>query len=1072
MATRLARLFSIQPGEERVTFLLFSEFFLLGVVFNFVETSVFPLFLSEFSSGTLPYLYIINGLVTALLTTAYIRLGRSVTFARQLLLNLTFLAVLITGYWVLLTLGAGRPVIFALPILFQVVITLAQTAFWTLTARLLTLRQSKRLLGLIGSGMWVAVVLTGFLIPFIVRLIGTVNLLAIAALAMVAAIGLLVSITRRYRGALETASAAPGAVAEQTGLGRLVRNPYVALMFGLTVVAWVSFFFIDNIFFNRISAQFPDPAALSSFMGLYLAGLGIFALVCNTFLVGFVINGYGVRNALFLLPVLLFAITLAFSIVGTAWGLVPLLFWLATLNRVIDLGLMFSVDQSARTVLYQPLPAALRTHVQTVDSGIVRMSAVALAGVLLLLLNQVLAVDVVSMAYVLLAILVVWLVVVFLTGRAYPRALRQALSRRRFSGVEVLADDPETVGVLREALHNPHPGPALYALTLLTERSPADVAAAMPDLLRHPAAVVRSEALRMCDGDIAVRDAVMAAARNDPDPLVRAEGLRALGRIDGDGHLLLCTNSLADAEPAVRRAALVGLLAGDEATATALGQETVRAWASSADPVVRADAAEVIDQARDPALCPILSELLADPEKPVRHAALHAAGELGCADLWPGVVEALRRDADAPAAVAALVAGGAASVPAVAEALSRPGQAVGVVERLARALGRIGGPAARQALLTQLEHPNDAARGAVITALAQTGYRAEPAGEPRVRAGLQAEVARAAWLAAAERDLAGDENTSILGAVLQAQSEQTRDRALLLAGMISDPIPVGQARDALLRRDAAGRSYALELLEVSLPSDIKGRIMPLVEGLPPVERLARLGQAAAFPPLDRVARVQAIVGDDSVDNRWLQAAAVHELGTLNCPTAAIAARLADYRAGSDPLLSEAAVRALAACGISPLPEGVAMLSTVERVIILKDVELFATIPDELLAEVAMLMTEVVLLPEQAIFEKGDRGDSLYLIVSGRVRVHDSGHLLNELGESEVFGEMALLDSEPRMASVTAIVETLLLRLDQDPFYDLMDAHSEVARGIIRTLSGRLRERGRDLAALKAAALNG
>lgn len=145
-----------------------------------------------------------------------------------------------------------------------------------------------------------------------------------------------------------------------------------------------------------------------------------------------------------------------------------------------------------------------------------------------------------------------------------------------------------------------------------------------------------------------------------------------------------------------------------------------------------------------------------------------------------------------------------------------------------------------------------------------------------------------------------------------------------------------------------------------------------------------------------------------------------------------------------------------------------MLTTIERVIILKDVELFAETPDELLAEVAGLLTEVELSPGQAVFHKGDAGDSLYVLVSGRMRVHDGDYTIGLLGESEVFGEMALLDTETRMAAVTAVEDTLLLRLDQESFYELMDTRSEVARGIIRVLTARLRLRVQEIAVLRGA----
>jgi len=86
---------------------------------------------------------------------------------------------------------------------------------------------------------------------------------------------------------------------------------------------------------------------------------------------------------------------------------------------------------------------------------------------------------------------------------------------------------------------------------------------------------------------------------------------------------------------------------------------------------------------------------------------------------------------------------------------------------------------------------------------------------------------------------------------------------------------------------------------------------------------------------------------------------------------------------------------------------------------------------------------------------------------GGVRVHDDELTLNELGERDVFGEMAVLDAAPRAASVTALDDTRLFRLDQGALYELMGDRIEVVRGIIRILSARLRVRVRDVAGLYA-----
>jgi CRP-like cAMP-binding protein len=144
-----------------------------------------------------------------------------------------------------------------------------------------------------------------------------------------------------------------------------------------------------------------------------------------------------------------------------------------------------------------------------------------------------------------------------------------------------------------------------------------------------------------------------------------------------------------------------------------------------------------------------------------------------------------------------------------------------------------------------------------------------------------------------------------------------------------------------------------------------------------------------------------------------------------------------------------------------------MLTTIERVIALKQASIFAETPDETLAEVAVLLEEVPLNAGETIIEEGDLGDCMYIIVAGEVRVHVGERTLNHLQAGDLFGEMAVLDAEPRSASVTAVVDTQLLRLDQAPLYEVMEDRGEVARGIIRVLSRHVRARVKDLNELRA-----
>ena len=140
----------------------------------------------------------------------------------------------------------------------------------------------------------------------------------------------------------------------------------------------------------------------------------------------------------------------------------------------------------------------------------------------------------------------------------------------------------------------------------------------------------------------------------------------------------------------------------------------------------------------------------------------------------------------------------------------------------------------------------------------------------------------------------------------------------------------------------------------------------------------------------------------------------------------------------------------------PMQGEVAMLSLVEKVLALKAASLFRQTPDAVLADVAERVDEVSFGAGETVFEKGDRGDSLYIIVSGRVQVTDGGRLLNELGEGAIFGELALLEPAPRSATVRAAESAHLLQLDEAHFRLVLAERPEVAAAIIPVLTGYIR----------------
>src|SRR5262245_3982577 len=134
----------------------------------------------------------------------------------------------------------------------------------------------------------------------------------------------------------------------------------------------------------------------------------------------------------------------------------------------------------------------------------------------------------------------------------------------------------------------------------------------------------------------------------------------------------------------------------------------------------------------------------------------------------------------------------------------------------------------------------------------------------------------------------------------------------------------------------------------------------------------------------------------------------------------------------------------------------------DRLNVLRSVSIFAGTPDDLLATVSAVLAELRFPPGALIFSKGDLGDCLYIIAEGQVRVHDGERTLSTLHRGEVFGEMAALDPEVRSASITAVKDTRLFRLERTPLYQVMAQRIEVTQAIMHVLAQRLRTSLREM----------
>lgn len=133
------------------------------------------------------------------------------------------------------------------------------------------------------------------------------------------------------------------------------------------------------------------------------------------------------------------------------------------------------------------------------------------------------------------------------------------------------------------------------------------------------------------------------------------------------------------------------------------------------------------------------------------------------------------------------------------------------------------------------------------------------------------------------------------------------------------------------------------------------------------------------------------------------------------------------------------------------------LSTVEKVLFLKSIDLFAGTAIEDLGRIAAVMEDTWFRAGETIFRAGDLVDAIYFVVQGRVAVARDGKPIREVGEKQPFAVVAALDQKPAAHTVAAIDAVRALKLNTQDFHDMLAVDYDLVRAVFRSLCHMIRE---------------
>jgi hypothetical protein len=167
------------------------------------------------------------------------------------------------------------------------------------------------------------------------------------------------------------------------------------------------------------------------------------------------------------------------------------------------------------------------------------------------------------------------------------------------------------------------------------------------------------------------------------------------------------------------------------------------------------------------------------------------------------------------------------------------------------------------------------------------------------------------------------------------------------------------------------------------------------------------------------------------------------------------------KTGPDRVLREAAQDALLEFGQEKQMDTLNTVSMLERILLLREIPIFADLSPEDLELVANIAREEWYPQSTVIFHQGEEGHMMFVIVEGRVDVvrtiRGAEQVLAQRGPGEFVGEMAIIESVPRLATLRTQSDVRVLAIEGETFKEILRERPDVSFAVLRNVSRRLRE---------------
>ncbi len=1047
MLNRFWAMLDVELNERGPVSLLLIMSFLMGLFLATVAVASQTLFLNQFNEQfDLPKAIAISGVMGMVATLLYNGLQGRIPFIALAIFNLLLIigltAVLEFGDLYVEDIKSLHRFGFMLLLPFAFLI---QLIFWGSFNRMFNVRVAKRIVGSVDIGTDIAAIISFFTIPILLTSgVQVESLYTIGLISITGYLLLFIVLAKKY---LVQGSAFLKSESDikKLSLIEFLGNRYIMLLSMFIIISIIALQFVDYSFFNATTHQFSD-LELPYFLSYFEATVVIFSFLFTTFATDRINQDYGLRVSLIINPLLLVIFTVASLGLGWFFGYdittgekssIVFFFIAVAMSKLFINSLRDALDSPTFKFYYVPIDKSINIDAQTKLEGFVTALASAVAGGLIVLVNQFEMFNVLSITLFTLPVLVIWYFVTNHMYQGYRDTLQDSLVKNKSAVRTHIVKEYTMDSVLEKEVQSSAEEKVIYGLKLMEKLEPALFETSLLQLADSKLNRVKQFAL----GKIQLLG-IQAGESNE----IKGLAIQAAGEAEDSDLLSISADKLMKLSKSVKQSD-------------------------------RMLAAKLMRKLTNQKTIFILLELMRDPDPKVRNEALLTARKVKRPETWSVLIELLSSPLYAHHAAAALKEAGEPVLPYLEASFHKSGQNDLVMLKLIQIMGHIPGQESLQMLWKKIDYPDKRIVKQILYSLRYINYKATGREELAVKDLLDNEMSKTLWNLAALDELPDEVHYSYLKDALREEIRDNYDHITLLLSLLYDPESIQLVKENVEAGTPDSIQYALELLDLFVDQDLKPKLIPLLDDSSTEDKLEKL---QIFFPRESYNPVQVINyvlnRDFNYNNRWTKVCAVY--ATAFMPNFRVSRGLISQMFNTDKLLQETTAwviynkdkNAYAAVSerlpyrdkrfldsaiesnqlLDGLDDGFFLF--IEMVLLIKKIPVFNRIQGKVLSDLSDKIFPVTLKPGEKLVITETTDLPILIMAHGEISLKNGDEEVKVMKPGDVFGDLFQEGPTPVITEVQAVERSVIFKINLVDFYFVLANHHELAQGLIHNIT--------------------